>query len=122
MSFGVTGWGTSGPIPASKGGYAQLNPLLIGIGDQFHSEVFDGLITKQNHLTEFPGGIHMEKREGRFQLVERLERQVQHDGGIFAGGVVHQRLFGLCDSFANDAYRFLFQGGEVCMIQAVEHQ
>src|SRR5262249_42536644 len=48
------------------------NAFLVHIDDQFEAKPFRGLVTKRDHVPEFPPSIDMEQRKGRFYWEERL--------------------------------------------------
>jgi hypothetical protein len=78
--------------PVHKGVDSLFNAFRIDVDEEIDSEFLRHALAKFNHLTEFPGGVNVKEREGRFRRIERLHRQMQHHRRIFADGIQHHRL------------------------------
>src|SRR5580693_2392168 len=63
---------------------APRQALLIGMHDEPKSKLVDTTIAERDHLAEFPGRIDMQQRERQLRRIERLECQMQEDGGVLA--------------------------------------
>ena len=80
-------------------------------------------IAEFDHVAEFPRGVDMQKREGRFAGVKGFKRQVEHDGGVFAYRIEHYGIVEFGDNFADyvDALRLkLFEVSEVVIVHSKE--
>ena len=60
------------------------------------------LIAKRNHLFELVAGVDVQQREGNFAGEEGLLGEPQHDGGVFADRIEHDRIFELGGDLAQD--------------------
>ena len=80
-------------------------------------------IAELDHRPELPGRIDVQQREGQPSGVERLLRQPQHDGGVFADRVEHHRPLELGGDLADDVDALgleYFQMGQV--VTAADHR
>ena len=92
-----------------KGTDTCINPLLIDVDDKIQAELLDEGIAESDHLLEFPGGVDVHQWEGRLTWSECFEGQVQHDRGVFAYGIEHDRVVEFGGYFTDDVNAFRFQ-------------
>ncbi|CUW43190.1 hypothetical protein B3286c1_0490 [Brucella vulpis] len=71
---------------------AITHALLVDMHQKFKPLLTRLCIAEFNHLTKFPCRIHMEKGKRQRGGIERLHRQMQHDGGILADRIEHHRI------------------------------
>ena len=79
-----------------------FNALWIDVDDEIEAEFFGHLIAEGNHFLELPCGVDMEEGEGGLSWVERLHGEVQHDSGVLADGIEHDRSVELGGNFTDD--------------------
>ena len=103
----------------------RVNPhphaLLIDMHQQFEPVPRHHPVAERNHFPEFPGGIDMQQRKRQFAGIKRLQRQVQHHGGVFSDRIQHHRVIELCHNLAQDVNRLGFQLLQVCQPRFVDH-
>ena len=75
--------------------------FLIDPLDHVEAERFGQLVSERAYCLEFPKGINVQEREGG-GWPECLHSQVEHDRGIFADGVEHNRALELGGHLAQD--------------------
>ena len=85
-----------------EGSDALVDPFLIDMDDEVEAEFFGHLVAKGDHFAEFPGGIDVEEGEGGLSGIEGLHGQMQHDRGVLADGVEHDRTVEFGGNFPND--------------------
>ncbi len=85
----------------------------IDMHQQLEAEPFHRLVAEGDHLAELPRRIDMEQREWRPRRIERLHRQVQHDGAVLADRIEHHRIVAFGDDLAHDVNAFRFQAVKV---------
>ena len=91
--------------PMRNGADAGFDPVPVDIHDEVKAEfVLDIGIAEGDHLPEFPGRINVHQGEGRLPRRKRFAGQMQHDSGILADGVQHDRVVKLCRHLTNDVY------------------
>ena len=89
-----------------KGVDALFQRLGVVVDDQLHPGVAGGLVAQVIHRPELPGGVDMQKREGRRRRVEGLLRQMQHAGAVLAHRIKHDGVFGIGHHLAHDVDAF----------------
>ncbi len=100
--------------PVGDGPDSPADAVLINIDQELPAELLpDVVLPEFDHLPEFPGGVHVQEREGGLGRVERLLGQPDHDGGILADRVEHDRLLELRDDLAEDVNALGFELLEV---------
>ena len=92
---------------------AARQAVLVDMHDQVEPELRGAVIAERDHLAEFPGRVDVQQRERRLRRIERLERQMQHDGRILADRIEHHRVVGLGDHLADDVNALRFELLEV---------
>ncbi|GER00663.1 hypothetical protein JCM17845_12860 [Iodidimonas gelatinilytica] len=92
---------------------ALFHTIFIYMNDQIQVPFLGDAISEFDHLAEFPCGIHMQDREGRWRRIKRLPRQMQHHHGILADGKQHHRIAALGGHFPDDTDAFRFQTTEM---------
>jgi hypothetical protein len=80
-------------------------PAFVDVNEQVHAHPRRGLIAKGEHLAKFPRRIDMQQGKRRLSRKERLLRHVQHDAGILADRIEHDRFGKLGHGFAHDVDR-----------------
>ncbi len=85
---------------------AGRHAIGIDVDDQVHAGLGGHAIAEGVHVTKLPGRIDMHQREGRRRRMERLGRQMQHDGGILADRIKHDRIAALGRDLADDVQAF----------------
>ena len=88
---------------------AALHAVLIDMDDQIETQPLRRLVTERDHLPELPGGVDMQQRKWRLGGIERLHRQMQHDRGILADRIEHDRLLELSYHLSHDEDAFGLQ-------------
>jgi hypothetical protein len=81
---------------------APSDAVLVDMNDQIEIEASRQIVAKPDHVAKFPGGIDMEQGKRQRRGMEGLDRQMQHDTGVFADRVQHDRVFELGDHLAHD--------------------
>ena len=84
-------------------------PGRIGVNYQVQLQPGGRLVAEADHLPEFPGRIDVHQRKRRARGIERLHRQMQHDGGILADRIQHHRIAEFGRNLAHDVERFSLQ-------------
>jgi hypothetical protein len=74
--------------------------IRVRVNDELESQLLGDSITVRDHLAELPRRVDVEKGERQGCGRERLLRQAQHDGAVFADRVHHHRVFELGDRLA----------------------
>jgi hypothetical protein len=97
----------------TENGDASLHAVFVDVHQQVDAELLRQVVAKLDHGAELPGGVHVQQRKGRLGRVERLHGQVQHDGGILADRVQHDRLFTLRGNLAHDVDAFRLELAQV---------
>src|SRR5262249_34170056 len=85
---------------------AALEPVRVGVNDEVEPELAHARVAERDHLAKFPGGVDVEKREGRLRGIERLQGEMYEDGGILADGIQHHRVIGFGHRLADDVDAF----------------
>ena len=89
------------------------NRFLVGVRNQLHADGFAELVAKRDHLAEFVGGVDVQKRKRNLAGVEGLLRQADHDGGVFADRIQHDRTLKLGYHLTHDVDGFGLQGAQM---------
>jgi hypothetical protein len=97
----------------TENGFRPFHAFLVDVHQQVETQLLRQVVAKLDHLAELPGGVHVQQRKGRLGRVEGLHGQVQHDGGILADGVQHDRLFTLRGHLAHDVDAFRLELAQV---------
>ena len=69
---------------------------------QLEAELGGVAVAKFDHFAELVAGVDVKQRERDGRGIEGLLRQAQHDGGVFADGVEHDRVLELGRDFTED--------------------
>lgn len=69
-----------------------LEAVAINMNKQVDAEFGRSPVAKLDHFSEFPGGVDVEERERRLAGIKCLHRQMQHDGGVLAHRIEHDRF------------------------------
>ena len=81
---------------------AHRHPFRIFMHQQLEAVLFRGAIAELVHFAELPAGIDVQQRERQRAGEERLARQMQHHGRVFADGVKHHRVGEFSGDFTDD--------------------
>ena len=92
---------------------ARGDGRLIAPDQQLRAHRARHLIAEGEHLGEFEAGVHVQQGKRNRRGIEGLLRQPQHDGGILADGVEHDRPLKLRGHFAQDVNALRFQQAQM---------
>ena len=67
------------PTPVTEGTDALIEAFLVGVDKQLQPKTFCRLITKLDHLFEFPGSVNMQQRKWQLAWCKCLKCQVQEN-------------------------------------------
>ena len=97
-------------LPCVIGPMPCLTPSSLTCTISFRpSSLATYVVAQLDHLAELPGGVHVHQRKRRLGGIERLHRQVQHHGRVFADRVQHHRVFELGGHLADDVNALRFE-------------
>jgi len=90
-----------------------VDPLLVRVDQQIEVVLAAVPVPELDHLSELPGGVDVQQREGELARVERLAGQVHHHRGVLADRVEHHRVVELGGDLADDVDALGFELLEV---------
>jgi hypothetical protein len=88
---------------------AVAHALFVDVDEKLEPQLGGHRVAEGDHLAELPGRVDMQEWKGRAGRMERLHRQVQHDGGVLADGIEHHRLGEGGGHLAENMDRFGFE-------------
>ena len=71
-------------VPLDQG---ELVSCYVTLNEQVDIVFLGDFVAKLDHRAKFPGGVHVEKREGDASRKERLHGEMQHDARVLANRV-----------------------------------
>ena len=101
-----------------KGVDILFHAFRINVTDQLHIRGGCHFIAETIHFLEFPARINVHERKRRRTGIKGLSRQMQHDRGILANGIEHNRVLSMRNHFPDDVDTLGFQSVQVSHYQA----
>lgn len=88
--------------------YSFGQPRLIDMDNELHPGFGRDPVAERDHLAELPRRVDVQERKGGQPGPKCLAGQVQHDGGILADRIQHDRPIRQCDRFPDyfNGFRF----------------
>ena len=83
--------------------------LGINMDDKIQAQALGGFIAHGNHFLEFPAGVDMHQWKRRLCRIKRLHGEMQHDSGILAHRIKHDRFFTFSGHLTDDVQGFCFK-------------
>ena len=83
--------------------------LFVAVDDEVGADFASVGVAEGDHLGELVAGVDVEEGEGDLAGEEGLLGEAEHDAGVFADGVEHDRAGELGDSLAEDGDGFGFE-------------
>jgi len=95
---------------------------VIGMHAQIEAELARMAVAKLDHLPELVSGVDVQERKRRLLRMEGLLREAQHDRGVLADRIQHDRALELGHDLAEDVNALRFQRTQVIVLCHVSHK